>query len=147
MKNRYLIKLAALLVSVCYIVAFLGFDIHSCSDDGHVYIGFLANGISCENLHPDTPCHHHHDCCCNCECEEDGCEEGEDCCSDSIQRITLSGSGDDAPAALAAPAQPLIAEIITPAASSCASVPDVCHREVLKSPPPPDLSLFCNYRA
>lgn len=146
MKNRCLIKLAALLVSVCYIVAFLGFDVHICSDDGHVYIGFLVNGISCENLHPDTPCHSHGGCCC-CECEGEGCEEGEDCCSDSIQRITLPGSGDDSQSVLAAPVLPLIAEITPSAASCCASISNVCPREVLKSPPPPDLSLLCNYRA
>lgn len=146
MKNRYVIKLSALLLSVLYFVAITGFDVHSCSDDGHVYVGFLVNGISCANLHPGTPCHHHGSCSC-CECGEGGCEEGEDCCYDDIQRITLTGSGDDVTQLQASPALFFMAVINTPVPSASAGIATPSVDGVLRSPPPPDLSLLCMLKA
>lgn len=77
-------KTAALLTLAMYLGAVAGFDVHSCSDNGHVYIEPLIAGISCDDIHPDTPCNEGHGAGCH-------CHDGEDCCSDSIEVLQLSG--------------------------------------------------------
>ena len=87
MKTSWFIKSISVLLAVWYLFTIVGFDIHRCSDNGEVYIEPLFAGISCETIHPDTPCHH----ACNARCNHCGCEEGEDCCSDEIKVVNISG--------------------------------------------------------
>ena len=82
--HRFLVKFTAVLMTLFYMVAVGGFDVHSDHESGQVYFRLLSAGISCDAVHPDAPCHHNH---------TDGCEEEEDCCSDNI--FVLSITGDD----------------------------------------------------
>ena len=86
MKANIFTKTASVLVAIWYLIAVVGFDIHNCSDNGRVYIEPLIAGISCDDIHPDTPCGCGH-------CHEAGCHchEDEDCCSDTIEYLQLSG--------------------------------------------------------
>ena len=80
----FLVKFTAVLMTLFYMVAVGGFDVHSDHESGQVYFRLLSAGISCDAVHPDAPCHHNH---------AEGCEEEEDCCSDNI--FVLSITGDD----------------------------------------------------
>lgn len=87
-KSNWLIKFIAVLLSVWYLIAVTGFDVHRCSYNGRTYIEPLAAGISCNDIHPDTPCCHHdgpEEMSCN------NCQEDEECCTDEIEVIILPG--------------------------------------------------------
>lgn len=81
--HNFLLAVSSLLLSLFYMTAVFGFDIHSDLENGKVYVGFLAAGISCEHIHPDLPCHHHH---------ADCCEDDEECCSDTIEILKITGT-------------------------------------------------------
>ena len=74
--------LSALLLFT-YLLAVAGLDVHHCSDSGKSYLVLPALGMSCECIHPDD------------ECPEECCGEEDDCCSDTIFRISVTG---DSPA-------------------------------------------------
>lgn len=82
MKGRWHI----LLLAVWYLLAVTGIDIHRDIEHGHSYIVPSLIGGNCELIHPD---HHCHD-----EAHEEGCLDGEDCCSNDY--LTLIAQGEDA---------------------------------------------------
>lgn len=123
----------------CYLLSVLGFDVHSCGDNGRIYIEPLFAGISCENIHPDTPCHHH---CCGC------CDGEEECCSDIIAVLDIAGDGSGVSVQVPAPD---FMPVIAPSAVSVFSNVPVCVEfgRICSCPPdPPDdlLSLLCVLR-
>lgn len=83
-KRSLIIKLLAVPMVIVYMMAVIGFDIHSCSDNGSVYVESLLSPFHC----------HPHDC--HCSCHEEGCCHHErtyeacghfsekDCCSDVL---------------------------------------------------------------
>lgn len=79
-----LVKLVSILTALSYMVAVGGLDVHADHESGRVFVRLLSMGIACEDIHPDSPCHHHH---------TEGCEDQEDCCSDDI--LVLSMPGDE----------------------------------------------------
>ena len=91
MRNTLLIRLMAVVTAIMYVAAIVGFDIHSDREHGHIYIHSLLSDLSCASIHPDSPCtHHHHDCDCCCGCDDHGCDEDEDCCSDESEQLSVT---------------------------------------------------------
>jgi hypothetical protein len=94
MKSFVKTFMAALLV-VWYSLSVIGFDVHTCSGSGEVFIATVASGFSCEDIHPE---HAHKTCgCCH---SHDGSHEKmtkKPCCSDDYQVILLTGvrNGED----------------------------------------------------
>lgn len=74
-------KISAALLTVVYLLAEVGFDVHCDHQSGRNYLVLLAGGISCEKIHPDHPCCHHHHC---------GCSSDESCCSDIVECLQIS---------------------------------------------------------
>ena len=82
MKGRWHI----LLLAVWYLLAMTGIDIHRDAEHGRTYVVPGLIGGDCELIHPG---HHCHD-----ETHEEGCLDGEDCCSNDF--LTLIAQGEDA---------------------------------------------------
>lgn len=89
-----MMKICAVLLAVWYCMSIIGFDVHTCNGSGRTFVATFAEGLTCEDIHPEhhcTPgqCRTSHDAGC--------CHEGESelnspsCCSDSYQSILLTG--------------------------------------------------------
>lgn len=79
----------AVVFTAIYLLSVAGFDMHSCSHTGKVYVSFLSHSLSCQDIHPDhgdeecCSCgHHHHQ-------HHDNGEKG--CCSDKSFQLLFSG--------------------------------------------------------
>lgn len=136
-------KLIPILCICWYLVSVTGFDIHFCGDDGCVYLEPLFAGISCETIHPATPCRHSdRDCCDDHKC----CDDDEECCHDLIALLDVPGVGSGGSVDVPAPMVDavLIPEIATvPVRLAGAMEIHACH---LHYPPPPALSRLCVLR-
>ena len=112
-----MMKICAVLLAVWYCMSIIGFDVHTCNGSGRTFVATFAEGLTCEDIHPEHHCtpgqcrtsHDagccHEDCCshsektCSHETSEGSCcgHEGESelnspsCCSDSYQSILLTG--------------------------------------------------------
>ena len=112
-----MMKICAVLLAVWYCMSIIGFDVHTCNGSGRTFVATFAEGLTCEDIHPEHHCtpgqcrtsHDagccHEDCCshsertCGHETSDDSCcsHEGESeldspsCCSDSYQSILLTG--------------------------------------------------------
>lgn len=115
LRNRLIMKLFAALLAVWYVASVVGFDVHYCGDNGRVYVESLLASHDCEDIHPDAPCAHHHDCCdhhsdaCSSSCEDD-----EDCCTDVIEVLQISGEDHSSHIVFDCPQTGIV--IMTPAA-------------------------------
>lgn len=121
----------------CYLLSVLGFDVHYCGDNGRIYVEPLFAGISCERIHPDSPCHDH------CRCDGD-----EECCSDTIAVLDIAGDGSGVSVQVPAPDQ---MPAIAPSSISVYSNPSAYagSGRIYSYPPgPPNgrLSLLCVLR-
>ena len=112
-----MMKICAVLLAVWYCMSIIGFDVHTCNGTGRTFVATFAEGLTCEDIHPEHHCtpgqcrtsHDagccHEDCCshsektCSHETSEGSCcghEGGSElnspsCCSDSYQSILLTG--------------------------------------------------------
>lgn len=129
---RFLVKFTAVLMTLFYMVAVGGFDVHSDHESGQVYFRLLSAGISCDAVHPDAPCHHNH---------AEGCEEEEDCCSDNILVLSIAGDGGSSDEFLPQPSVCFCAEL--PCAACAEGQPFRVDRPLLPLPRgiPPKLLL------
>ena len=92
MKSFVKTFMAALLV-VWYSLSVIGFDVHTCSGSGEVFIATVASGFSCEDIHPE---HSHKTCgCCHSHDENHDKMTKKPCCSDDYQVILLTGVRSD----------------------------------------------------
>lgn len=124
----------AVLMLFCYFFAVAGVDVHHCDDNGKSYLALPVFGMSCENVHP-------HD-----ECTEECHGDDDDCCSDTIFRISISGDDvktislaplfSQVPAAVTTP----VIEITEPVASSIFATDSV------SAPPGTILKKYCVFR-
>ena len=78
---------------IWYSLSVIGFDVHTCSGSGKIFIATVISGTDCEDIHPDhvkAPCRccHHHDCQTHSDDEELSTKP---CCSDDWQMIVLTG--------------------------------------------------------
>ena len=111
-----------LLIAVTYVLAYMGFGIHYCHDDGSRHFVWMYGDISCEEIHHHShgADHDHH--------HEDGC------CTTQVYVLTDAQDNVSDDARIAAPehALPLLAE-----AAPAMPVLD-SHRTLLAwdSPPP-----------
>jgi len=114
MTAKVLIRIQALVFLLFYMMAVSGFDVHRCSDDGHVYVEPLFLGISCHDIHPDSSCCHCSHCESDAQEEHHGCEEDETCCSDVIGVLTLSGVDNQYVLSVPAPEMVLVSVVCPP---------------------------------
>ena len=98
--GKMFVKYVSALLVVWYSLSIIGFDVHSCNTTGEVYVASLAGGIACEDVHPDhscvhhgTCCSHHHEnsCCHNKNHYSDSSISDQDCCSNDLQVLQLTG--------------------------------------------------------
>lgn len=98
-QKKYITRLSgvlpALLLSVWYLFAVSGIDIHRDADHGRVFVvpGFF--GYDCETIHPDLHCL---DTAMEAECMDD-----EDCCSDDFAAVLAQGEDPDSGAEILPP--------------------------------------------
>lgn len=77
--SRNVRNIFAVLMLFCYLFAVAGVDVHHCDDNGKSYLALPVFGMSCESVHPHE------------ECTEECHGDDDDCCSDTIYRISISG--------------------------------------------------------
>jgi len=90
---KTLTKILCPWLTVWYILAVTGIDVHTDSEHGQVYVAPSFLSLDCEHLHPHDHCH---DLDCNCEenhmhCVHPGCEEDEECCHDDFLYVLAQG--------------------------------------------------------
>lgn len=76
-------QLLCLLLAAAYVLAYMGFGIHTCHDDGSRHFVWMLGDVSCEAIH-----HHSHD------ADHDHHHDGH-CCSTQVYVIT--DAQDNAP--------------------------------------------------
>lgn len=80
--------LFSVLLSVWYMAAIIGLDVHIDHHDGEIFVVSLLGRTDCESLHPEDVCHcveHHHG---HCNSQDEDCEN-------EIGVITVTGDGYD----------------------------------------------------
>lgn len=146
MKAGLNMRILSFAVMVMYMFAVTGFDVHVSSESGRAYFEPLFAGIACEDIHPDHPCHHCDGHCCgghDHDGSEDRCLEDEDCCSDNIGVLTLTGT-DHQSCDFSAPAVTVV-DVVAP--SKDLYSPDFPRLPGhFKAPPRLTLSRFCILR-
>ena len=75
--------LLCLLTAFTYVLAYMGFGIHTCHDDGSRHLVWLYGDVSCESIH-----HHSHG-------EDHDHHHGEGCCTTQV--FVLTDAQDNAP--------------------------------------------------
>ena len=78
MTNKTHIKAMSLMLTLWYMIAVVGINIHTCATSGLTYVSPLPFGMSCSEIHHDIHCCDHHD----------------GCCSNDVHKLQLSGSDD-----------------------------------------------------
>lgn len=92
------VKYASALLVLWYSLSIIGFDVHSCRATGEVFVASLAGGVTCEDIHPEHSCKSHGGCCEHHDhhqtpSEQAGCcVDKEDCCSNDLQVLQLTGA-------------------------------------------------------
>ena len=82
MKSMFLKYISALL-AVWYCMSIIGFDVHSCTSTGNIFVNSVLGGITCDDIHPDHDCSGHGSCCKSHKCCDHKTED--DCCTDEIE--------------------------------------------------------------
>ncbi len=89
------IKFTALVLLLWYCLSIIGFDIHTCRENGRSFVATFVDGMTCEEIHPEHSCEHisccsmAHDDCCKHDCEGISAPS---CCSDQYQVLALTGT-------------------------------------------------------
>ena len=134
--SSHIHRLLAAAVAIVYLAGVFGFDVHRSEDTHRTYVIPLFAGISCDHIHPESPCHHH---------GNEECQDHEDCCHDTVEMLDITGSVPDD--AVTVPASAAMLPVMP------ASVPASVIRErtvsgtAFHSPPSPGLSKMCVLRA
>lgn len=95
MKN-VLRNITAILLLIWYSMSVVGFDVHTCSKSGRVFIATVITGTDCEDIHSlyGSPA-----CSCCSDCHHHGCQDekmsAKPCCTDQWQMISLTGVRTD----------------------------------------------------
>ena len=78
--SRYL---CSVLLAVAYVLAYMGFGVHTCHEDGSRHLVWMLGDVSCEAIHHhshDADHDHHHD---------------DDCCSTQVYVLTDAQDSDN----------------------------------------------------
>ena len=94
--RKMFVKYASALLVLWYSLSIIGFDVHSCKSTGEVFVASLAGGVTCEDIHPEHSCKSHGSCCEHHDhhetpSESADCVAKEDCCSNDLQVLHLTG--------------------------------------------------------
>ena len=94
--RKMFVKYASALLVLWYSLSIIGFDVHSCKSTGEVFVASLAGGVTCEDIHPEHSCKSHGGCCEHHDhhetpSESADCVAKEDCCSNDLQVLQLTG--------------------------------------------------------
>lgn len=102
-----MMKISAMLLVLWYCLSIIGFDVHTCSGSGEVFVAASFTDLDCENIHPEHAGEHHHCSCshhhedreshgsCPCVTAAELHLHASDCCSDDYQVIFLTGLRSD----------------------------------------------------
>lgn len=82
-----ILKICAAVLVAFYILSIGGINVHTCSHTGARYLTFLAEGISCQDIHP---AHHSEGCSC-CHHEDHDCDGDDGCCTNDSRQLQLTG--------------------------------------------------------
>ena len=98
MKNVVL-KYVSALLAVWYCLSIIGFDVHSCTATGNIFVNSVLSGVSCDDIHPEHDCCGHGACCTH-HTEEDGLKNADNqCCTNEIEvldcEVVTSADEDD----------------------------------------------------
>lgn len=96
-KSLYIVKLAAAVVMLVYVLSSIGLNVHSCHNSGSIIVSIAGSEV----LSHCCTCGEHH-----CDCAEHHCEgfcevnhelhHSLDCCTDTVLRIVITGcDGED----------------------------------------------------
>lgn len=104
MKN-VVIKYLSGLMAVWYCLSIIGFDMHSCSATGEIFVSSIAAGVTCDDIHPEYMCHEHGGCCGHrhiepcCSHHGEGtaeevnvAEDHQKCCTNDFKVLELTGT-------------------------------------------------------
>ncbi len=84
MKNVVL-KYVSALLAVWYCLSIIGFDVHSCTTTGSIFVNSVLNGTTCDDIHPEHDCCGHGGCCSH-HADEDGLRSADkECCTNEIE--------------------------------------------------------------
>lgn len=87
MNTKSVISVAACaLLSVWYLAAIVGFDVHTDHHEDEVYVVSLLGRTDCESLHPEDVCHCLEHQCGHCHADDEDCEN-------EISILSLTGDG------------------------------------------------------
>lgn len=87
-------KVFAALLVVWYLVGIIGFGVHTCNGSGKSFIVSFAEGLSCEDVHPEHHCSKG-SCCAHLQkCCDSGTASlsSKPCCSSEYQVLVLTGT-------------------------------------------------------
>ena len=87
-------KMFAALLVVWYLVGIIGFGVHTCNGSGKSFIVSFAEGLSCEDVHPEHHCSKG-SCCTHLQkCCDSGATSlsSKPCCSSEYQVLALTGT-------------------------------------------------------
>ena len=130
-KGNIIQALCCLLLCSCYLMAVVGFDVHTDHHDDRTYVVSLLSNISCEKIHPED------DCACG-DCDHDDCEDESD-------YLTVTGSGDFLQQSVPVPAV-MACEVIVPESAISAPAFSAPLARPFRSPPRVVLNSLCVLR-
>ena len=81
------VKICSVLLVLWYLMSVIGFNVHTCSGEGHSFVTTFIDGVTCADIHPEHHCDDEHHCC--------EAEEHDDCCTDDFQVLSLTGLMSD----------------------------------------------------
>ena len=106
MKSMFL-KYMSALMAVWYCMSIIGFDVHSCTETGNIFINSILSGTTCDEIHPEHDCGGHSGCCSHkpqprkshsCTCcnsheipAAESVGSDDNCCTDDIKVLDSEG--------------------------------------------------------
>lgn len=94
-----LMKISAILLVIWYCLSIIGFDVHSCTATGSIFVNSVLSGTTCDDIHPEHDCCAHGACCAHHSGEEGLKSADKGCCTNEIEVldsevVTFSGEDD-----------------------------------------------------
>lgn len=99
--KKLVMKYVSAVMALWYLVGIMGFDVHSCTATGDVFVQPVLAGVTCDDIHPEHDCGDHGSCCghdrscCHSHGQKSETALSEDssleCCTNEIETLDVSG--------------------------------------------------------
>lgn len=99
--KKLVMKYVSAVMALWYLVGIMGFDVHSCTVTGDVFVQPVLAGMTCDDVHPDHDCAGHGSCCghshscCHSHGQKSETTLSDDssleCCTNEIEVLDVSG--------------------------------------------------------